>query len=163
MIKDIFIDNCIAKNFATPIDINYKNLINWINHFDEDIVKKNPEKIKNFAHLVVSQKLLIEYKRSSQDCSKLNAIPVIVSRLTIQGRLIKKSKDEIKEFKNAFITKSRLKKLLSNKEDHCHIASVLLSERKMCLTGDGNLTKDLINFPGHKPLVEKRPEKLDYR
>lgn len=161
--KDIFIDNNIAKNFATPLDKNYKDLITWIKNYDEELVKKEPNRKIEFAHLVVSQKLLVEYTKSSKDSSKPNAIPSIINLLTQQGRLIKKSKTEINNLTSSKFSKKIIKNLLSNIEDHCHIATVLLSERKLCLTYDENLTKDLLNFPGHNITVEKRPEKLNYK
>ncbi|WP_430907503.1 hypothetical protein [Maribacter sp. 2-571] len=161
--NDIFIDNNIAKNFATPIDPHYKELIQWINEFDKDLVEKEPEKLLDYAHLVVSQKLLVEYLNSSRDCSKPNAIPSIISRLQIQGRLQKKSKTEIEDFKNEFFTKRIEKSLLSNQEDHPHIVCVLISNRKLCLTYDDNLTADLKDFPGFTVRVEKRPESLNYK
>lgn len=161
--KDIFIDNNVAKNFATPIDPHYKKLIEWINEFDENIVKKDPKKKLDFAHLVVSQKLLVEYTKSARNCSKLNVITAIIGRLTIEGRIVKKSKEEIEEFMNKHFTKSRVKSLLSNVEDYIHIVCVLLSNRKLCLTYDENLTKDLIWFPQHSVTVSERPEKLNYR
>jgi hypothetical protein len=43
MMKDIFIDNNIAKNFTLPYDDSYKNLLAWL--YQE-------------GALVVSQKLL---------------------------------------------------------------------------------------------------------
>lgn len=161
--KDIFIDNNIAKNFATPIDQHYKNLIEWINEFDQDLVKKHPNKKSGFAHLIVSQKLLVEYLKSSKNCAKPNAIPSIINRLTREGRLLKKTKTEIEQFKNQNFSKRIEKNLLSNQEDHVHIVSVLISNRKLCLTYDENLFKDLIAFPGHVVIVEKRPEKLNYK
>jgi|GEM_PF-723704 len=161
--KDIFIDNNVAKNFATPIDPHYKELIQWINEYDEELVEKEPEKLLDYANLVVSQKLLVEYLKSSRDCSKPNAIPSIISRLQIQGRLQKKTKTEIEEFKNQHFSKKIEKSLLSNIEDHIHIVCVLISNRKLCLTYDDNLTADLKGFPGHNVEVEKRPENLNYK
>lgn len=161
--KDIFIDNNVAKNFATPLDPHYKELIQWINDYDEELVEKEPEKLLDYANLVVSQKLLVEYLKSSRDCSKPNAIPSIISRLQIQGRLQKKTKAEIEEFKNQYFSKKTEKSLLSNVEDHCHIVCVLISNRKLCLTYDDNLTADLNGFPGHTVKVEKRPENLNYK
>lgn len=161
--KDIFIDNNIAKNFATPLDPHYKELIKWINEFDEELVEKEPNRLLDFAHLVVSQKLLVEYLKSSRDCSKPNAIPSIINRLQIQGRIQKKTKTEIEEFTKQYFSKKTVKNLLSNKEDHCHIVCVLISNRKLCLTYDDNLTADLKGFPGHIVTVEKRPENLNYK
>jgi hypothetical protein len=161
--KDIFIDNNVAKNFASPVDENYKKLIAWINDFDPKRVKDDPTKILDYAHLVVSQKLLVEYVSSSRDCSKPNAMPVLVNKLLREGRLQKKSKSDISEFKLMNFKKSVSGSLLSNTEDHCHIVTVLLSNRKMCLTYDENLTHDLKTFPGFEVLVEKRPERLNYK
>lgn len=161
--KDIFIDNNIAKNFATPLDKNYKDLIDWLNNYDEESVKKDSTVKDTFAHLVVSQKLLKEYLDSSKNSSKPNAIPSLINRLIIQGRLIKKTKNEIEDFTNKHFTKTITRKLLSNEEDHCHIVTVLLSQRKICLTYDKNLTKDLDNFPGFNPIVKKRPEEINYK
>lgn len=161
--KDIFIDNNVAKNFATPIDSHYKDLITWINEFDEEKVKSNPDDIKNFAHLVVSQKLLKEYLDSSKNSAKFNAIPSIINRLTREGRIIKFSKNNIDDFISENFSKTIKKNLLSNEQDHCHLVVILLSNRKYCLTYDKNLTMDLLNFPGHSVNVKKRPEDLDYR
>ena len=161
--KDIFIDNNVAKNFATPIDNNYKELINWINNFDKELIQKEPEKKTEFAHLVVSQKLLVEYLKSSKDCSKPNAIPTIINRLTQEGRLLKITSQEITNFTSQNFTKKIKKNLLSNNEDHTHIATILLSNRKFCLTYDDNLTKDLINYPGYNVTVKKRPEDINYK
>lgn len=161
--KDIFIDNNIAKNFATPLDPHYKDLIEWINEFDKELVERSPEKKQDFAHLVVSQKLLVEYLNSSRDCSKPTAIPAIVNRLTIEGRIVKKSKKEIEEFQNKHFTKAVLRSLNSNSEDHVHIVCVLLSNRKLCLTYDCNLTKDLSNFPKYTVTISERPENLGYK
>lgn len=86
--KDIFIDNNIAKNFVTPIDDEYKNLIKWILEYDTNKVSINPEEKANYAHLVVNQKILVEYMRSSYNCHKSTAIPVLISILTRQGRVI---------------------------------------------------------------------------
>ncbi|HAY3563130.1 TPA: hypothetical protein JRW62_002132 [Elizabethkingia meningoseptica] len=161
--KDIFIDNNVAKNFATPVDPHYKNLIEWINEFDKELVEKHPDKKREFAHLVVSQKLLAEYLSSSRDCSKPSAIPAIVNRLTIEGRILKKTKKEIEDFQSKYFTKTISKSLHSNTEDHVHIVCVLLSNRKLCLTYDENLTKDLSNFPKHTVIISERPEKLNYK
>lgn len=54
MKKDIFIDNNIACRFANPMDPEMKKLINWI--------MKNEEGSEDNAILVVSDKLLHEYK-----------------------------------------------------------------------------------------------------
>lgn len=161
--KDIFIDSNIAKNFATPADPNYKELIKWLKHYDEESVKNDKTNHENFAHLVVSQKLLNEYLRSSRDCSKPSSIPILINILLREGRLIKIKAEEIKNFKKKYFSKKVISKLESNREDHFHIITVLKSHRKMCLTIDDNFSKDLHNFPKFTVNVEKRPENLNYK
>lgn len=95
--KDIFIDNNIAKNFANPADQNYKELIQWLLDYNEDE--------DNDAYLVASNKLLKEYLSSSYNCSRPTSIPVIISTLTIQGRLLKVNNQELKEFMTTNFTK----------------------------------------------------------
>ncbi|MGE5343195.1 MAG: hypothetical protein ACM3SY_17120 [Candidatus Omnitrophota bacterium] len=154
MKKDIFIDNNIAKNFSNPMDPEYKSLIQWLMAFNPG----NPEN----AYLVVSQKLLGEYSRTSPPSLKFN-IWAIINQFIREGRLIKKTNEEIKEFQRQCFTKKRIKDLRCNNEDHCHIATVLLSDRKYALSLDDNFIYDLRSFPRFKVKVEKRPEDLPYR
>ena len=153
--KDIFIDNNIAKNFVNPIDNNYKELIKWLILFNENK--------DNDAHLVVNQLLLTEYHRSAYNCAKPNAIPQIINKLTREGRLVKISNFEINEFKRLKFKPKVLKRLTCNDEDQDHIPTILLSKRKIALTIDDNLFNDLINFPGYIVTVSKRPEEIDYK
>ena len=85
MKKDIFIDNNIACRFANPMDPEMKKLINWI--------MKNGEGSEDNAILVVSDKLLREYIASCQGANGSTSIPMIVGKLTKEGRLLKSSKD----------------------------------------------------------------------
>lgn len=152
--KDIFIDNNIAKNFTNPLDPEYKKLIKWLLKSEKD---KNTD-----AHLVISQKLLVEYKRSARGAFSATSIPTIIDKLTREGRLIKFEKYEIEEFKREHFTKKVVKKFQSNQEDRELIPVVLLSHRKYALSLDGNFTTDLKNFPKFEVRVEKRPENLPY-
>ena len=115
------------------------------------------------AYLVVSQKLLAEYSRSCRDASGATSIPMIISKMTKEGRLIQITNHEIKDFKSQYFTKAIEKKLRSNNEDRDHIPSVLLSERKYALTYDENFTYDLEHFPGFTVIVKSRPEDIDYK
>ncbi|OFX17555.1 MAG: hypothetical protein A2033_00265 [Bacteroidetes bacterium GWA2_31_9] len=155
MKKDIFIDNNIAKNFSSPVDNEYKKLIKWLTHYDDEKPQKN-------AHIVVSQKLINEYSRSSVNAKSLTNITVILSIMQKQGRRIFITNQKIKDFQNKHFTKSILKKLKSNIEDREHIPVVLLSERKYVLSLDENFTYDLHQFPKFIVRVEKRPENLPY-
>lgn len=158
MKKDIFIDNNIASKFSNPQDKEYIKLTKWLMNFDiNDIENKN-----NYAHLVVSQKLLVEYCRSAYGSISDTAIPAIIDKLTRENRLVKISKQEIIDFKNQYFTKALQKTLKSNLEDKDLIPVVLLSERKYVLSYDQNFTDDLESFQGHLVNVKKRPEELDY-
>lgn len=153
--KDIFIDNNIAKNFCNPVDPKYKKLIAWLFYNDE----RSPA---NNAFLVVSQNLLVEYHRSARDARSNSSIIVIIGTLNSQGRLIKKTNNEIKAFKNTYFKKRIVNNFRCNYEDRDYIATILLSHRKYALCRDNNLIFDLRNFPGFNVLVEKRPELLPY-
>lgn len=159
MKRDIFIDNNIASKFANPADPTYKELIQWLieNHEIPD------DQEDDRAFLVVSNKLLVEYIRSCKDATGATSIPMIISILTKDGRLVRITNQQIKDFKAKFFTKAVEKRLQSNNEDREHIPVVLLSERKYALTYDDNFKNDLDNFPGFKVLVKKRPEDLPYK
>lgn len=159
MKHDIFIDNNIASKFANPADPEYKALIQWLmdNH---ELVEGAPD---DRAYLVVSQKLLAEYSRSCRDAAGVTSIPMIVNKMTQEGRLVKISNQQIKDFKNQHFTKAVVKKLQSNNEDRDHIPTVLLSDRRYVLTYDDDFKYDLEHFPGFTVIVEKRPENLAYR
>lgn len=152
--KDIFIDNNIAKNFTNPADPSYKELIRWL-------LKKNEDTTKN-SFLVVSNKLLKEYKSSSRDCFKGTNIHIIIDFLTRNARLIHVSNQQIKDFEATYITSSVARRLLSNAEDRSHIPIILLSDRKMALTLDKDFAGDIMKIPGFNPVVAHRPDDLDY-
>ena len=153
--KDLFIDNNIAKNFSNPMDPEYKKLIRWLMNYEDAETSKN-------AFLVVSNKLLNEYNRSARDARSNTSIPVIIDKLTREGRLIKISNEEIKAFQRQYFTQKIKRKLTSNREDWDHLALVLLSVRKYGLSLDDALVNDLRDFPGFVVWIEKRPEDLPY-
>jgi predicted nucleic acid-binding protein len=152
MLKDIFIDNNIAKNFGNPQDPEYKKLQKWL--MDNETEPK--------SYLVVSNKLLAEYYRSVGQSYYQNSIPSIIDKLTREGRLIKISNEQIKEFKRQYFTNKVKKNFTCNKEDQEHIPVVLLSDRKYVLTLDQKFTDDLLNFPGFRVIVCAKPQDLPY-
>jgi len=155
MKQDIFIDTNIAKNFSYPIDNEYKRLINWL-------LKNDLEQSELNAYILVSQKLINEYSRSSANAKSLTTISVILSKMQKQGRRVFITNQQIKDFQKEYFSKKTLKKLKSNEEDREHIPVVFLSDRKYVLTIDENFTYDLEHFPNFKATVEKRPENLPY-
>ncbi len=159
MKKDIFIDNNIASRFSNPLDKEYVNLIEWLLFYDsKDIVNKD-----NYAHLIVSKKLLVEYNRSAFNAKSDTSIPVIINKLLSEGRLILVNNQQIKDFQKIHYSKAVLKKLRSNQEDREHLPLVFLSDRKFALSYDDNFSYDLLNFSGFTVLVKKRPEDIPYR
>lgn len=159
MKKDIFIDNNIATRFSNPQDKEYIKLTKWLMDFDPN----DKDNIDEYAHLVVSQKLLVEYCRSAYNCANDSSIPSIIDKLTRENRLVKITKQQITDFKATNFKSAVIKKLKSNAEDQDLIPVVLLSDRKFALTYDKNFTDDLENFPGYKATVKKRPEDLPYK
>lgn len=155
MRKDIFIDNNVTKNFANPLDPEYKKLIQWLIAF-------NPNDEAENAYLTVSNKLIAEYMRTSGSASSLTNITVIINKMTKEGRLVKVSNEEIKDFKRKYFKKKIIRNFTCNKEDQEHIPVVLLSHRKYALSLDDKFINDLINFPGFAVLAAKRPENLPY-
>lgn len=158
MRKDLFIDNNIAKNFSNPQDKEYIKLTEWLREFDSaDIENKD-----NYAHLVVSKKLLVEYYRTSMGAVSDTAIPAIIDKLTREDRLIIISNQQISNFKLAYYSRRIERSLRSNNEDREHIPLVFLSDRKFALSYDDNFIYDLEHFAGFVVRVEKRPENLPY-
>jgi hypothetical protein len=158
MKKDIFIDTNIASKFCNPQDNEYKKLIEWLLHFDEN----DTENVDSYAHLVISRKLIGEYIRSNQNAITDTNIITIIDTLTRQNRLVRVQNDEIKNFRKKHFSKTTEKKLKCNHEDREHIPVVLLSHRKYAISYDDNFIDDVVNFPGFKVLAAKRPEHIPY-
>lgn len=155
--KDIFIDSNIASRFCNPMDAEYKKLISWLLKYNKDKDEK-----MDCAYLVTSQKIVKEYKAANRENFSLTNISVVIDLLTKQGRINNISNQQIKEFQIAKFSSKVKKKLRSNKKDWQHIPAVLLSKRQYALAIDDNFGYDVLNFPGSKAIVSKRPENLPY-
>jgi len=143
--KDILVDNTVAKNFCNPLDPHYKTFIQWI--FEDGV-------------LVVTQSLLSEYASTSAASPSDTNIAVLVNRLTQDGRLKHFTKEEL----TAFRFSSRIsKKLRSNRRDHDNIKAVMLSARKYTVSHDKNFRQDVNSYPGYSARAEKRPQDIPYR
>jgi hypothetical protein len=153
--KDIFIDNNVAKNFFNPPSVEYKKLINWLRYYDENDVDNN-------SSLVVSIKLIQEYIGTCGNNQIQNNILTLIELQQRQGRITKISNDQIKEFQRVYFSKKVCKNLRSNYKDRSHIPVVLLSRRKLALCLDDYLIHDLVTFPGFQVRIEKQPEDLPY-
>lgn len=155
MLKDIFIDNNVAKNFANPLDSEYKNLIAWL-------IRHDVKNSLNDACLAVSNKLLCEYSRTSGYSQSLTNITVIIDILTREGRVNKISNDSIKNFKHKYFKNYVVRRLTCNPSDRDHIPVVMLSDRKYALSLDGKFRNDINNFPRFSALAAKRPQDIPY-
>lgn len=158
MKKDIFIDNNIASKFSNPQDPEYIKLTQWLMFFDS----KDEENKDNYAHLVVSQKLLVEYFKSAKNATSTSSIPVIIDKLTREGRLVKFSNDEINDFKQTYFSKKVIKNFKSNHQDWELLPVIFLSDRKFALSYDEKFATDILEFPKFTATVAKRPENLPY-
>lgn len=146
MIKDLFVDNNVAKNFKNPADPEYVKLMNWL------YVK---------GHLVVTPKLMAEYYASNQGNFGQSIISII-NQLTIEGRLVKVSNDEMKAL--AFPKKIE-EKCQRLKKDYWHVKAILLSNRKMAIIIDEAFRNAVNEHPIHdgvKACAVSRPEAIDY-
>lgn len=144
MKPDLFIDSDISGHIAKPPDDHYKDLIRWLNQE---------------GFLVICRSLLNAYVDAVRG-SPLMTLPVIVDRLTRAGRLIRYRKQDLKEFQ---IKERIVKRLLSNPSDHDYIKIVMMSDRKLALSGDNKLRRDIDNFPRYRARAFAHPREFDYR
>lgn len=142
--KDILVDNTVAKNFCNPLDKEYKQFIKWI---DEE------------GFLVVTQSLLTEYIATSGTSGASTSMPALVDRLTRDGRLCHFPKAALSGFR---FPKRVSRALCSNKKDHANIKAVMLSVRKFALSHDANFRRDVNGYPGHNARAERRPQDIPY-
>lgn len=149
------------------MDPEYKRLIRWLITFIPDEAGTD----KNAAYLMVSNKLIAEYQKTSGPIVSKTNIVAIIQQMTREGRLIRVTNEEIKrkyfvknKTQNNKIqnNKTQNKNFRSNKADQDHIPVVLLSERKYALSLDKRFVYDLTHFPGFEVLVARRPEDLPY-
>lgn len=142
--KDILVDNTVAKNFSNPLDPHYKELIRWL---------------FNTGVLVVTQPLIVEYYRTCAASRSNTSMPALIDHLLREGRLKKFSKATLSRF---HFTARVQRSLRSNREDHDTIKAVMLSVRKFALSHDTNLRHDINTFPGYQARAERRPQDLPY-
>jgi hypothetical protein len=144
-VKDIFVDNNIAKNFCNPLDPEYKNFLKWLIHD---------------GALVISNSILREYSSSTSHSASATNISAIIGLLGAAGRLNKVSPKELRAF---VIPKGVERRLRSNKADWQHLKTVLLSFRRIAITSDANLGHDIVNYPKGRARASTRPGGVPYR
>ena len=146
MIKDIFIDNNVAKNFKNPVDPHYKKLIDWL---------------YECGHLVLSQKLLKEYYDSNRG-NWGQSIITIINRPTKDERLVRISNEQME---NLRFPKRLDEKYQRLNKDYWHIKAILLSNRKLAIIIDSNFRNAINDHPKHDGVsacAVSRPEEVNY-
>ena len=146
MKPDLFIDSNISGHIAKPPDDHYRDLIRWL--FAEGC-------------LVICRSLRREYCDAVRGSGLGRmTLPVIVGQLTRAGRLKRYSKKDLKRF----LIKERVaKRLLSNRADHDYIKIVMMSDRKLALTEDKKLRRDINDFPKYRARGYRHPADFNYR
>ena len=56
-----------------------------------------------------------------------------------------------------------MKTFLSNRSDHDYIKIVMMSDRKLALSGDNKLRRDINDFPRYGARAYRHPGDFDYR
>lgn len=146
--KDILIDNNTALTFANPIEQESKDFIKWL---------------EAEGALVCSNPLLREYHQSMRGNTSLTNILAIIAHLTKEGRFNKKSNKELEQFR---LNKTQKKKLLCNPKDIPHFKLLLISYRKIAISTDNNLRRDINNFKkidGIQPMAYEKIIDCEYQ
>jgi len=142
--KDILVDNCIAKNFCNPLDEEYKRFIKWLFHE---------------GSLVITQQLLREYHSACADARSLTNIIAIVELQQRDGRLNTVSSHRLKMFR---FRKKDERRLRSNWKDWSQIKAVLLSNRRFAVSRDHDFCHDINSIPGYGARAASRPQDIPY-
>lgn len=142
---DLFVDSNLSGHFAKPVKPEYRELIQWLSEE---------------GWLVTCQSLIREYHAAVRGATSQTTLVAIVGRLQRDGRIRRFSNKDLREFSMSTAVQRRLR---SNPADHDFIKVVLLSDRKLGLSEDRNLTRDINNYPGYQAKIASAPSEIDYR
>ena len=141
---DLFVDTDRSGHFSRPVDPAYRKLIEWL---------------RSDGHLVVCQSLIREYHDALRGATAPTTLVALLSHLQRRGRLKRFSKQDLDAFR---IKKHIERGLRSGMNDRDHLKTVLLSDRKLGISGDANLRHDLNNYPGYSAIVRRHPSEVPY-
>lgn len=142
---DIFIDNRASHNFKNPMTPEYREFYNWL------LTK---------GVLLLSHKIINEYNRSNNGCSKDSNILSIITDLHAKSRTKMIKNNQIEDFKNKH--KRHFRNCRCNNADRFHIPVIMLSDRKLALIIDIDFCHDVNNFPGYNATAKDNPSNLNY-
>ena len=141
---DLFVDADRSGHFSRPVDPAYRKLIDWL---------------RSDGHLVVCQSLLREYHDAVRGSSVPTTLVALVEHLQRLGRLKHFGKGAIEAFR---IKKRISRGLRSQQKDRDHMKIVLLSDRKLGISGDIDFCHDVNNYPGYSANVRRHPSEVPY-
>lgn len=132
--NDVVVDTNIARLFDNPADAKLKPLFIWL---------------RDKGHLAISRNLINEYSRHGN-----RLLAVLIHDLGEKKRLNRISNDKIKSF-----SADKHFSYCCNAEDVDNARTVFLSARKILVSFDQNLRKDVGNF---KKIEGVKPQAFDY-
>lgn len=141
---DLFVDADRSKYFSRPVDPRYRKLIEWL---------------RSDGQLVVCASLIREYEGAVRGSTSPTTLVALVNHLQRDGRLKRFDRRALNAFR---IRKHVEKRLRSGMKDRDHLKIVLLSDRKLGVSGDGNFRRDVNNFPGYSAVVRRHPSEVPY-
>jgi len=143
MLRDIVIDANCAGRICNPVAEPYKQLIEWL---------------REHGYLCVSRHLLIEYAKAGCGPGAQNILAILIQLLQRIGRLI-----NINDAALAGVpfTKKIERNLLSNRSDWVHIKLVMCSHRRLLISSDGKLRRDVRDFPRFKAVAIECPSEVN--
>lgn len=141
---DLFVDSDRSGKFCRPVDPAYKKLIAWL---------------KSDGHLVVCQSLIREYHDAVRGSTAPTTLVALVDHLQRHGRLKRFGKRALKAFR---IKKHIERGLRSEMKDRDHLKIVLLSDRKLGISGDVEFCRDVNSYPGYAAVVRRHPSEVQF-
>ena len=141
---DLFVDADRSGSFCRPVDPAYRKLIAWL---------------RSDGQLVVCQSLIREYHDAVRGSTAPTTLVALLEHLQRHGRLKRFGKSALNAFR---ITKHIENRLQSEMKDRDHVKIVLLSDRKLGISGDVDFRRDVNNYPGYSAVVRQHPSEVQY-
>lgn len=142
--RDIVIDNCIAKNFCNPITGDLRTFVTWL---------------RDHGTLAVTQRLLVEYYSSTGSATSATNICALIEHLKLEKRFVRFSKTQLEEVDIPQHYENRMR---CNFHDRSLVRAVALTVRRIAISDDDNFRYDVNNLPGYNAVAVRGPAEIDY-
>lgn len=136
MEKDIVVDTTIIRLYGGASDPVFKKFFSWL--FSKGV-------------LACSQMLLSEYKRIGS-----NAVASLIDHLIRNRRFRRYERTKVDAIRAKHFRYG------CNYDDKCHVRLVMCTQRRLCLSQDRRLVRDVNCFPGYRARAARRPNELKY-